>query len=184
MANIVITTSREEFLVDFGTYSSVLDGQTNGCYQKHEVRFCKMSDRVIACVHGEKEWPLAYTATSGCFIIDSVEGEVPASNTALYDLLVKAMRSSLTPLASANVSCGATTTALVSANEQRKGLVVINTGSNPIYLGLGENAVLSKGIYLAASGGTWVMDDFSFTKVAVNGITTTGTSNVSIQEFE
>jgi hypothetical protein len=94
------------------------------------------------------------------------------------------LRECLTPLASANVSCGATTTALVSANEQRKGLVITNTGSNPIYLGLGESAVVSKGIYLAASGGTWVMDAFTFTKGAINGITTTSTSNISIQEFE
>jgi hypothetical protein len=182
MANIVITSTRHHFNVTFNDYASVLD-QVKGLYPKTKVTFYLLSDRVIAIVEGEKEWPVVYTATSGCFIIDSVNGATPSSNSNLYDLLCSAISESETPKASANVSCGATTTALVSANQKRKGLILTNTGSNAIYLGLNESAVVSKGIYLA-SGGSWVMDEFNYTNVAINGITTTGSSNVSIQEFE
>lgn len=88
MANIVITSTTNSIKVDFGAYSSVLDGQTAGCYQKRDIRFYKLSDRVMADVMGEKEWPVVYTSTSGCFIIDSIDGSAPTSNADLYTKLI------------------------------------------------------------------------------------------------
>lgn len=88
MANIVITTTTNTIKVDFGAYSTVLDGQEAGTYQKRDIHFYKFSDRVRAILIGEKEWDVAYTATTGCFIIDSIDGVAPTSNSDLYTKLI------------------------------------------------------------------------------------------------
>lgn len=93
-------------------------------------------------------------------------------------------KTALTANAATTVTCGATTTVLLAANASRKGLVIVNTGVKDIFIGIGASAVLNQGIYLVANGGTWVMDDYTFTTQAINGITTSSTSNISIQEFQ
>jgi hypothetical protein len=54
-----------------------------------------------------------------------------------------------------NVSVGSSSTAVVSANVARKGFVCVNDSDEVIYLGLGEDAVMNKGIRLNASGGSY-----------------------------
>ena len=71
----------------------------------------------------------------------------------------------------------------VASNGSRTGLVLINTSANTISLGLGAAAVMNRGITLNASGGTWVMDEYTFTTSAVNAIASAGSSNLAIQEF-
>jgi hypothetical protein len=75
-------------------------------------------------------------------------------------------------------------TKIISANKKRRSLALTNTGSNPVFLGIGEAAVANQGIYLAPSGGTWKMDALSYSKLSIYGIAVGGTSNVAIQEFE
>lgn len=88
MANIVITSTTNTIKVDFGTYSSVLDGQEAGCYQKADIDIYRFSDRVRCVVKGEKEWSVVYAALTGCFIIDSIDGASPSSNSDLYTKLI------------------------------------------------------------------------------------------------
>ena len=88
MANIVITSTTNTIKVEFNTYSSVLDGQEAGCYQKRDIDFYRFSDRVRCIVKGEKEWSVSYNSVSGCFIIDSIDGSAPSSNSDLYTKLI------------------------------------------------------------------------------------------------
>lgn len=85
---------------------------------------------------------------------------------------------------STNVSVDTVTTQIVAINKKRKGLVLTNTGANPVFLAINEDAVLNKGIYLVGNGGVWEMDSFTYTNRAINGIGSGGVSNMSVQEFE
>lgn len=48
-----------------------------------------------------------------------------------------------------------TTTSVLAENQARLGAQFVNEGANSIFLELGTTAVLQKGIFLAASGGSW-----------------------------
>lgn len=88
MANIVVTSTINTIKVEFNDYSSALDNQEAGTYQKKDIRFYRFSDKVRAIVFNEKEWNLAYTQTNGCFIIDTINGVAPTSNSDLYTKLI------------------------------------------------------------------------------------------------
>lgn len=86
--------------------------------------------------------------------------------------------------APASVSVGTSSTSLVAENFDRVGLTVINTSSGTIYLGLqGALATLNAGIALNPNGGTWVMDEYTFTKGQVTAVAHSAATNVAIQEF-
>ena len=93
-------------------------------------------------------------------------------------------KTAMTANAATSVTCAATTTVLIASNASRKGLVITNTGARNIFIGIGASAVLNQGIFLVQGGGSWVMDDYTFTTQAINGITTTSTSIIAIQEFQ
>lgn len=46
-------------------------------------------------------------------------------------------------------------TELAKANESRSGLQIVNASAAVVYLALGKAGEQKKGIYLAASGGSW-----------------------------
>ena len=91
MPNIIITTTTNSIKVELNDYSSVLNLQQAGCYRKGKIKFYRFSDRVIASVVGEKDWALCYTATTGCFIVDSIDAVAPTSNLDLYNKLCAIM---------------------------------------------------------------------------------------------
>jgi hypothetical protein len=70
----------------------------------------------------------------------------------------------------------------IAANASRKGLILVNTSNNDISLGIGAAAVLNRGITLQP-GGSWTMNEHSFTTAAVNAIASAAASNLAIQEF-
>ncbi len=72
-------------------------------------------------------------------------------------------------------------TEAIKANQNRKGLVLVNTSSNNISLGFGSDAILNSGITLL-TGTSFVMDAFSFSTAAIYVISS-GSSNLAIQEF-
>lgn len=93
-------------------------------------------------------------------------------------------KTALTPSAPTAASVGIASGAAVAINANRKGLILINTSANYISLGFGANAaVLYSGITLNPNGGTFVMDEFTFTTQAVNAIASGATSNLAIQEM-
>ena len=74
------------------------------------------------------------------------------------------------------------TTEIVPKNRSRKFLILTNIGTGDCYISFGEDAILSRGILLGASGGSLVMDDDGISSEAVNGIVASGTSAVIYQE--
>lgn len=127
---------------------------------------------------------------------DASGNEVAVKNTAPltsdYGIVVRTTpdsninvtKVSLTP--SAPTFYGATNISgiAVAANVNRKGLIIINTSNTTVSLSFGANpAILNSGITLNANGGTWVMDEYTFTTQAINAITNAATKNLSIQEF-
>jgi len=82
------------------------------------------------------------------------------------------------------VTVDTTSTKIIDRNKKRKGLVLTNTGANPIFIGINEAAVANQGIYLLNGGGVWEMDNVTYTNKTIYGIAIGGASNVSIQEFE
>lgn len=72
----------------------------------------------------------------------------------------------------------------LAADTDRKGLTMVNTSSNWIYLAFGGTpAVVGSGVALAPNGGVWSMSEHDFTHEAVNAIATGGASNLSIQSW-
>lgn len=89
----------------------------------------------------------------------------------------------LTAAAPTAATVGTSSATAVAANASRKGLVLVNTSANTISLGFGATAVLNSGITLIASGGTFVMDERTFTVGTVTAIASAVSSNLSVQEF-
>lgn len=92
-------------------------------------------------------------------------------------------KTALTASAPAAATVGIASAQAVASNASRKGLALINTSANWISFGLGAAAVLYSGITLAPNGGTWVMDEYTFTTAAVNAIASVASSNLAIQEY-
>ncbi len=55
------------------------------------------------------------------------------------------------------VNVTAASTEVLAANEQRHYALIVNDSDTPIYLGIGEAAVLNSGIRLNARGGSYEM---------------------------
>ena len=87
------------------------------------------------------------------------------------------------PLAPTSIAVGISSTQLVAFNSIRAGLTVINSSTGTIYLGLGNIAVLNAGIALNPSGGTWVMDEYTYTNGQINAIAHAAATSVAVQEF-
>lgn len=98
--------------------------------------------------------------------------------------LVTTSKIELTPAAPTFYGVTNVSGVAVPANANRKGLVLVNTSTATISLSFGANpAVLNSGITLNPNGGTWVMDEYTFTTQAVNAISNAATRNLAIQEF-
>ena len=66
----------------------------------------------------------------------------------------------------------------------RAGCTMINLSANNISLGFeGTAAILNKGITLTPNGGTWFMDDYTYTKGEITAIAAGATSILTIQEY-
>lgn len=90
---------------------------------------------------------------------------------------------SLTASAPTSVSVGVASGVILAANASRKGAVFTNLSSARISFNLAAGAaVLNSGITLLP-GGVFVMDEYTFTNAAVNGIASVAASALSVQEF-
>lgn len=87
-------------------------------------------------------------------------------------------------LPSSSATVDTTSTKIINYNKKRRGLVLTNTGANPVFIGIGEAAVANQGLYILGSGGIWEMDNFTFTNRQLFGIAIGGATNIAIQEFE
>ena len=80
------------------------------------------------------------------------------------------------------VSVGSSTTVVLAANEARVNAVIVNDSDEIVYIGRGNAAVLNEGIRLNASGGSYEIDSTNLFRGAINGISTSGTKNVTVSE--
>ncbi len=74
------------------------------------------------------------------------------------------------------------TTVALLANGARKIANLVNDSDEVIYLALGEDAELNKGIRLNAGGGNFEINATNMWKGAVNAICTSGGKNLSVSE--
>lgn len=88
----------------------------------------------------------------------------------------------LTPSSPAAATVGVTSAAAVSANVNRRGLILVNTSTATISIAFGTAAVLNSGITLTP-GGVYNMDEWSFDTGEVRAIASAASSNLAIQEF-
>lgn len=109
-------------------------------------------------------------------------GSGSTESVVVQDLPVSTKRD-LAPSSPTFATIGATTTAAVAVNADRKGLILTNTSANTISIAFGVAAVLNSGITLPQNG-VFKMDEYSFCTEAVNAIASSGSSNLAIQEFE
>lgn len=114
------------------------------------------------------------TGTNLHVVVDS--GVITVSGTV-------STKTALTASAPAAATVGVTSATAVASNSSRKGLVLINTSANTISLGFGSAAVLASGITLNPNGGTFVMDEFTFSTAAVTAIASGASSNLSVEEY-
>jgi|DEB0MinimDraft_3_1074331.scaffolds.fasta_scaffold01793_8 hypothetical protein len=92
-------------------------------------------------------------------------------------------RAGLQYAAPSNVTVGVTsTTVLTEANASLcEYIALVNDSDEIIYLALGADAELNKGIRLNASGGAVVWETSAIPKTVINAICTSGSKNLCIQ---
>ncbi len=73
-----------------------------------------------------------------------------------------------------NATVAVTTTQILPKNSGRVYAVIVNDSDESIYIGLGVDAVLNKGIRLNANGGSIEIDGEQPFRGAVNGICASG----------
>lgn len=90
----------------------------------------------------------------------------------------------LTANAPFQVSAGVTSGVFLASNSVRKGMCAVNVSNATVsFNAVAGSAVLNSGITLYP-GGTWCMDEFTFTTSAINIIAGAASSVVSGQEFQ
>jgi len=82
---------------------------------------------------------------------------------------------------SVTVTTSATT--IAAANTSRAAILIVNTGTNDVFVGVDVVPAVDKGILLGKNGGNLLLDASILSTGIIRGITKTGTSLVEIQEF-
>ena len=67
-----------------------------------------------------------------------------------------------------------TTTAVLSAEQKRRHLLLINDSDETIYVGIGKPAVMNEGVRINSAGGSYEMIDGSVYLHAINAICASG----------
>ena len=81
------------------------------------------------------------------------------------------------------VDVGTDSTEVAAFNSERRYLALVNDSDTDVYLALGEDAVLNKGIRLNASGGSYEMlEGQNLYTGAVNAIASAATKRLTVQE--
>lgn len=80
----------------------------------------------------------------------------------------------------ATVTVGNTTTAILTANQKRRHLLLQNDSDEIIYVSFGKAAVLNQGIRLAAAGGSFEMTGDDVYGHVINGICTSGSKKLLV----
>lgn len=77
-----------------------------------------------------------------------------------------------------------TTQEFLAANESRKYALIVNSSDVGIWVSFGAAAVIGTGVFLAAAGGSYELDNDNLYLGAINGIAASGSGKVvGIVEF-
>ena len=92
MANVIITSSANIIIVDFGVYSSFV-GYKKGLFQKRKISIQLISDLSFVRVENSngEHWAISYIQSGESLIVESVDGIAPTDNEHLFDLLTDLM---------------------------------------------------------------------------------------------
>lgn len=115
----------------------------------------------------------------------TISGSVYASADGSIVAISSIARTPQFPAVPTSATVSTLSSAVVSANPSRSGLILTNTSNNIISIALGPSAtsaVLYSGITLTPYG-CFTMDSNSFTTGAIYAIASAGSSNLAIQEF-
>ena len=88
MANIVVTSTLNTIVVDFGVYSSVV-GYKKANFQKRMISIQLIFDLSFVRVENSQgnNWAVSYATFEEALVIDFVDGIAPTDNEHLFDLL-------------------------------------------------------------------------------------------------
>ena len=81
------------------------------------------------------------------------------------------------------VTVGVASGVVLARDGTRRGAIFVNTSPNRISFGIGVAAVLGSGITIYGNGGTWQMDEHSFTTDIINAIASAAGSTLAVQVF-
>lgn len=89
MANIVVTSSANNFIVEFNDYAS-FTGIKKAVWEKLDISFqlTHNDEFVRVCVKNEPSWAVTFDGNGNTLQIDMVVGVAPTSNSDLYDKLI------------------------------------------------------------------------------------------------
>lgn len=102
-------------------------------------------------------------------------------NVYIQNTTLPITQAALTPNAPTVATVGTLSAQALAANASRTAVMLVNTSSNIIYLGLGATAVVGSGIALTPYSSFGPLPRFTG---AINAIATGASSNLSIQEFQ
>lgn len=172
-----------------GSQKSIVRGGQKGTTVAGDVTSTNINaDRQALDVAVKEDLPLTFADDK----VDATGSTVELGATTLaaleninvtVDNQITTARVSLTSNAPTGVTVGTTSVSVLASNASRKGAVIINTTNKTISLAVGTAAILNSGITLLP-GGTWVMDEFTFTTGELFAISSNTGGNLSIQEFQ
>ena len=88
MANIVVTSSTNYIKVEFNDYYPDYYKVCEAYYNRNDLEKIEVQDGFLKVhVLDESDWTLSYTATTGAFIVDSVDAATPTDNLDLASKL-------------------------------------------------------------------------------------------------
>lgn len=110
----------------------------------------------------------------------TISAALPAGSNTIGKVDVN--KTALTGSSPTFATVGVASAQALASNASRKGAVFTNTSDNVISFGVGQTAVLNRGVTLYPRG-VWVMDEYTYSTAAINCIASVASSNLAIQEF-
>lgn len=112
----------------------------------------------------------------------NVSGRVTPSNLGDLGSATDPAGAKVTFAAPDDQSIGTSTTEIVASDNDRKAIFIVNDSANTIFIGIGGDAVMNKGIRINANGGALLLSGATRTTQAIDGISGTAASNITVHE--
>jgi len=142
--------------------------------------------QILRKVYDATSVALSVVNKAGTAVIGKVR-LVTATGDEITDDTLDAMKVALkdeplTYSAPAKVAVGSSTTEILAINASRRYAGIVNDSDEEIYLGVGAAAVMNQGVLLSPGGSMEFVRGQNLSTQAINGICTSGSKNVTVQE--